>query len=156
MRQLPLEGWMHNRARMIVGSFLTKDLGIDWRRGERCFMEMLLDGDLASNNGNWQWIASVGVDPQPAARRLFNPILQQRRFDPDGRYVRRYVPELRAVPDVIWPSRGRCPTDVQREVGCVIGRDYPASDRRPCPGTTGGAGAVHAGEAACLSSSAPT
>ena len=95
MRQLRREGWMHNRARLVVGSFLTKDLGIDWRWGERWFMRLLLDGDQASNNGNWQWIASVGVDPQPAFRRMFNPERQQARFDPDGDYVRRYVPELR-------------------------------------------------------------
>jgi deoxyribodipyrimidine photo-lyase len=95
MRQLAREGWMHNRARLVVGSFLTKDLGIDWRWGERWFMRLLLDGDMASNNGNWQWIASVGVDPQPAFRRMFNPERQQARFDPDGAYVRRYVPELR-------------------------------------------------------------
>jgi len=94
MRQLKREGWMHNRARLVVGSFLTKDLGIDWRWGERWFMRLLLDGDMASNNGNWQWIASVGVDPQPAFRRMFNPERQQARFDPDDAYVRRYVPEL--------------------------------------------------------------
>jgi deoxyribodipyrimidine photo-lyase len=94
MRQLKREGWMHNRARLVAGSFLTKDLGIDWRWGERWFMRLLLDGDEASNNGNWQWIASVGVDPQPAFRRMFNPARQQSRFDPDGEYVRRYVPEL--------------------------------------------------------------
>jgi deoxyribodipyrimidine photo-lyase len=86
---------MHNRARLVVGSFLTKDLGIDWRWGERWFMRLLLDGDEASNNGNWQWIASVGVDPQPAFRRMFNPERQQERFDPEAAYVRRYVPELR-------------------------------------------------------------
>ena len=95
MRQLRREGWMHNRARLVVASFLTKDLGIDWRWGERWFMRLLLDGDEASNNGNWQWIASVGVDPQPAFRRMFNPARQQERFDPDRAYVRRYVPELR-------------------------------------------------------------
>ena len=94
MRQLRREGWMHNRARLVVGSFLTKDLGIDWRWGERWFMRLLLDGDEASNNGNWQWIASVGVDPQPAFRRVFNPARQQERFDPDGGYVRRYVSEI--------------------------------------------------------------
>ena len=94
MRQLRRQGWMHNRARLVVGSFLTKDLGIDWRWGERWFMRLLLDGDQASNNGNWQWIASVGVDPQPAFRRMFNPTRQQTRFDPEGAYVRRYVPEL--------------------------------------------------------------
>ncbi|MGH2882171.1 MAG: cryptochrome/photolyase family protein, partial [Solirubrobacteraceae bacterium] len=95
MRQLAREGWMHNRARLVVASFLTKDLGIDWRWGERWFMRLLLDGDQASNNGNWQWVASVGVDPQPAFRRMFNPARQAERFDPDGAYVRRYVPELR-------------------------------------------------------------
>ena len=94
MRQLKREGWMHNRARLVVGSFLTKDLGIDWRWGERWFMQWLLDGDQASNNGNWQWIASVGVDPQPPFRRMFNPARQQARFDPEDAYVRRYVPEL--------------------------------------------------------------
>jgi deoxyribodipyrimidine photo-lyase len=94
MRQLRSEGWMHNRARLVVASFLTKDLGIDWRWGERWFMRLLLDGDEASNNGNWQWIASVGVDPAPPFRRMFNPERQQARFDPDGAYVRRYVPEL--------------------------------------------------------------
>jgi deoxyribodipyrimidine photo-lyase len=95
MRQLKAEGWMHNRARLVAASFLTKDLGIDWRWGERWFMRLLLDGDEASNNGNWQWIASVGVDPQPAFRRMFNPERQQERFDPDSAYVNRYVPELR-------------------------------------------------------------
>jgi len=99
MRQLKREGWMHNRARLVVGSFLTKDLGIDWRWGERWFMRLLLDGDEASNNGNWQWIASVGVDPQPAFRRMFNPDRQQARFDPDGAYVREYVPELGRSPN---------------------------------------------------------
>ena len=75
---------MHNRARMVVASFLTKDLGIDWRLGERWFMRMLIDGDEANNNGNWQWIASVGTDPQPAFRRIYNPARQQARLDPGG------------------------------------------------------------------------
>jgi deoxyribodipyrimidine photo-lyase len=98
MRQLRAEGWMHNRARLVAASFLTKQLGIDWRRGERWFMRWLVDGDEANNNGNWQWIASVGVDPQPFYRRMYNPIRQQRTLDPDGAYVRRYVEELRDVP----------------------------------------------------------
>ena len=93
MRQLRREGWLPNRLRLVVGSFLTKDLGLDWRLGERWFMRLLLDGDEASNNGNWQWIASVGTDPQPPYRRLYNPTLQMERFDPNGTYVRRYVPE---------------------------------------------------------------
>ncbi len=93
MRQLLTTGWMHNRVRMIVASFLTKDLHIDWRWGERWFMERLLDGDLAPNNGGWQWAASTGCDPQPYFR-IFNPQLQSEKFDPAGEYLRRYVPEL--------------------------------------------------------------
>jgi deoxyribodipyrimidine photo-lyase len=96
MRQLRETGWMHNRVRMIVASFLTKDLLIDWRWGERYFMEALLDGDLAPNNGGWQWAASTGCDPQPYFR-IFNPKLQGEKFDPDGEYVRRWVPELRGA-----------------------------------------------------------
>ena len=125
MRQLGLEGWMHNRARLVVGSFLTKDLGLDWRWGERWFMRHLLDGDEASNNGNWQWIASVGVDPAPAFRRIFNPARQQQRFDPEGSFVRRYVPELGDVPHQYLTEPWKMPEDVQRQVGCVIGADYP-------------------------------
>lgn len=126
MRELAATGWMHNRARMVVGSFLVKDLGIDWRWGERWFMRTLLDGDEANNNGNWQWIASVGVDTQPAGRRIYNPTLQQRRFDPDGHYVRRHLPELAGVPDAYLAEPWTMPPELQREVGCVIGVDYPA------------------------------
>ncbi len=97
MRQLNATGWMHNRVRMIVASFLTKDLHIDWRWGERYFMERLLDGDLAPNNGGWQWAASTGCDPQPYFR-IFNPTLQSQRFDPEGEYIRAWVPELRGIP----------------------------------------------------------
>ncbi len=125
MRQLRREGWMHNRARLVVGSFLTKDLGIDWRWGEQHFMRLLLDGDEASNNGNWQWIASVGVDPQPVFRRIFNPARQQERFDPEGGFIRRYVPELRSVPCSFLAEPWRMPVTIQNAVGCVIGRDYP-------------------------------
>ena len=125
MRQLRREGWMHNRARLVVGSFLTKDLGIDWRWGERWFMRLLIDGDEANNNGNWQWIASVGTDPQPPYRRMYNPARQQERFDPDGAYVRRYVPELADVPDEHLAEPWEMPEDVQHEAGCVIGEDYP-------------------------------
>lgn len=94
MRQLNATGWMPNRVRMIVASFLTKDLLIDWRWGERYFMQRLLDGDLAANNGGWQWAASTGCDPQPYFR-IFNPTLQGRRFDPDGAYIRQHVAERR-------------------------------------------------------------
>lgn len=93
MHQMAQTGWMHNRARMIVASFLTKDLGIDWRSGERFFMRHLVDGDLANNNGGWQWSASTGTDAQPYFR-IFNPVSQSRRYDPKGAYIRRYVPEL--------------------------------------------------------------
>ncbi|MEJ5298328.1 MAG: deoxyribodipyrimidine photo-lyase [Armatimonadota bacterium] len=124
MRQLLTEGWMHNRVRMIVASFLTKDLHINWQEGERHFMLRLVDGDLAPNNGGWQWAAGTGVDPRPI--RIFNPWLQSRRYDPEGAYIRRWVPELSALP----PERIHEPhlmaEDEQRRYGCIIGRDYPA------------------------------
>jgi len=96
MRQLRETGWMHNRLRMVAAMFLTKDLFIDWRRGERFFMRHLVDGDLAANNGGWQWSASTGNDAAPYFR-IFNPVLQSQRFDPDGRFLRRYLPELAAL-----------------------------------------------------------
>lgn len=96
MRQLIQTGWMHNRVRMIVASFLTKDLLIDYRWGEQHFMNWLLDGDLAANNGGWQWAASTGCDAQPYFR-IFNPWLQSAKFDPDGEYIKKYIPELKNV-----------------------------------------------------------
>jgi deoxyribodipyrimidine photo-lyase len=125
MRQLLQEGWMHNRARLIVGSFLVKDLWLDWRLGESHFMHWLLDGDEANNNGNWQWIASVGVDPAPVYRRLYNPTLQQSNYDPDGIYVRRYVSELKNVPLKYLAEPWNMPESLQKEVGCRVGTDYP-------------------------------
>lgn len=106
MRQLNATGWMHNRARMIVAMFLTKDLLIDWRWGERYFMQHLIDGDLASNNGGWQWSASTGTDAAPYFR-MYNPITQGQRHDPRGDYIRRWVPELRSIDSdaVFDPSR---------------------------------------------------
>jgi len=95
MRQLNESGWMHNRCRMIVASFLVKDLICDWRWGERAFMERLVDGDLAANNGGWQWSASSGMDPKPL--RIFNPYTQAARFDPEAVYIRRWLPELAHV-----------------------------------------------------------
>ncbi|WP_347253816.1 deoxyribodipyrimidine photo-lyase [Leminorella grimontii] len=97
MRQLNSTGWMHNRLRMICASFLVKDLLIDWRIGERYFMQQLLDGDLAANNGGWQWAASTGTDAAPYFR-IFNPTLQGKRFDPQGEFIRRWLPELAGVP----------------------------------------------------------
>ncbi len=91
--QLKQEGWMHNRARMIVANFLTKDLLVDWRMGESFFMEYLLDYDEVVNTGNWQWNASVGPDPRPL--RIFNPIIQAEKFDPHGEFIKKYIPELR-------------------------------------------------------------
>jgi deoxyribodipyrimidine photo-lyase len=95
MRQLRAEGWMHNRARLITAAFLTKHLGIDWRLGLQWFFRRLIDGDVPNNSGNWQWVAGTGNDTRPYRR--FNPIRQAQRFDPDGVYVRRYIPELKAI-----------------------------------------------------------
>jgi deoxyribodipyrimidine photo-lyase len=100
MRQLSATGWMHNRARMITASYLVKDLLIDWRRGERWFMENLLDGDPAANNGGWQWTAGTGTDAAPYFR-IFNPVLQSRKFDPEGVYIRRWLPELAHLPSEV-------------------------------------------------------
>ncbi len=125
MRELKATGFMHNRARMVVASFLTKDLHLNWREGERWFMQQLLDGDLSSNNGGWQWTASTGTDPAPYFRRMFNPTLQQKKFDPSGRYVRRWCPELAGVPDRHLTEPWKMTPAQQREAGCVIGEDYP-------------------------------
>jgi deoxyribodipyrimidine photo-lyase len=96
MRQLAREGWLHNRSRLIVGSFLTRTLRLDWRLGAAVFFELLVDGDVASNVGNWQWVAGTGANPRPG--RVLNPRRQAARFDPDGDYMRRYVPELAHLP----------------------------------------------------------
>jgi deoxyribodipyrimidine photo-lyase len=125
MRQLRATGWMHNRARMIVASFLTKDLLVDWRFGESWFMRELIDGDVASNNGGWQWAASTGTNPQPYFR-IFNPVLQGQRFDPDGDFVRRWVPELAHVESRHVHQPWMMPLDAQAAARCVIGVDYPA------------------------------
>ncbi|GIW12063.1 MAG: deoxyribodipyrimidine photo-lyase [Dehalococcoidia bacterium] len=124
MRQLAATGYLHNRARMVVASFLTKHLLIDWRHGERHFMELLVDGDLANNNGGWQWTAGVGTDAAPYFR-VFNPVAQGQRFDPEGAYVRQWVPELRRVPTAYIHQPWQMPREVQEASGCHLGRDYP-------------------------------
>lgn len=125
MRQLTSTGWMHNRVRMVVASFLVKDLLIDWRRGESVFMQELVDGDPANNNGGWQWTAGTGTDAAPYFRVL-NPTRQGERFDPDGDYVREFVPELKAVPTKFIHEPWRMSDEEQRDAGCRVGRDYPA------------------------------
>lgn len=125
MRQLAATGWMHNRGRMLVASFLVKDLLIDWRRGERFFMQHLIDGDPASNNGGWQWSAGTGTDAAPYFR-IFNPTTQAKRYDPDGAYIRRWLPELEAVPDAYIHQPANMPAEVQRKAECIIGVDYAA------------------------------
>jgi deoxyribodipyrimidine photo-lyase len=125
MRQLAETGWMHNRARMIVASFLVKDLLVNWQAGEAWFMRCLVDGDPASNNGGWQWSAGVGTDAAPYFR-IFNPVSQSIKHDPQGVYIRRYVPELRRVPLGYIHQPWSMPVDVQSSAGCRIGLDYPA------------------------------
>jgi deoxyribodipyrimidine photo-lyase len=115
---------MHNRLRMIAASFLVKDLLVDWRWGERYFAGALIDYDLASNNGGWQWAASTGCDPQPYFR-IFNPVTQSERFDPDGRFIRRYLPELKPLDGREIHAPWLVPIAIQKAKGVVIGRDYP-------------------------------
>ncbi len=124
MRQLLSEGWMHNRARMIVASFLTKDLHINWQRGEQYFFDHLIDADIASNNGGWQWTAGTGTDASPWFR-IFNPILQGEKFDPDGAYVRRYVPELSGLPASAVHKPWVLATTEQKAARCTLGVEYP-------------------------------
>ena len=125
MRQLNQTGWMHNRVRMIVASFLIKDLRIDWRCGERYFMRHLLDADVAANNGNWQWCASTGTDSMPGYR-IFNPALQSKKFDPEGVYIRRYVPQLARVSEKQIHEPHLMTPNEQHQYGCQIGIHYPA------------------------------
>ena len=124
MRQLNHSGWMHNRLRMVVASFLTKDLGIDWRRGEQYFAEQLNDFDLSANNGGWQWASSSGCDAQPYFR-IFNPVTQSEKFDPEGKFIRRYVPELAQVANKYIHSPWQMGRIEQEALGIIIGRDYP-------------------------------
>lgn len=125
MRELWSTGFMHNRVRMVVASFLTKDLLVDWREGARWFWEALVDADLASNTLNWQWAAGCGADAAPFFR-IFNPSEQGRRFDPDGAYTRRWVPELSAVPERWLHKPWEAPAEALAKAGVVLGRNYPA------------------------------
>jgi deoxyribodipyrimidine photo-lyase len=124
MRQLNQTGYMHNRLRMVVGSFLVKDLHIDWRWGERYFAQHLLDFDLASNNGGWQWVSSTGCDAQPWFR-IFNPITQSKNFDEQGIFIRSYLPELEKCPNKWIHAPWLMPVIEQQSCGVIIGKDYP-------------------------------
>ena len=124
MRQLNTTGYMHNRLRMVAASFLTKDLGLDWRLGERYFALKLNDFDLAANNGGWQWAASTGCDAQPWFR-IFNPVTQSEKFDPGGRFIRRYVPELAGLPDAGIHAPWLVSPRLLRDAGVRLGLDYP-------------------------------
>ena len=124
MRQMNSTGWMHNRARMIVASFLVKDLLVDWRYGERWFMQQLIDGDPAANNGGWQWVAGTGTDAAPYFR-VFNPTTQGKRFDPSGDFVRKWIPELGQVPAEHIHEPHRMSAELQAKYGVRIGEDYP-------------------------------
>jgi deoxyribodipyrimidine photo-lyase len=124
MLQLAHSGYMHNRLRMVTASFLAKDLGVDWRRGEAWFAAHLNDFDLAANNGGWQWAASTGCDAQPWFR-IFNPVTQSRRFDPEGRFIRRYLPQLAELPDKHIHAPWLAPAAVLQQAGLRLGADYP-------------------------------
>jgi deoxyribodipyrimidine photo-lyase len=125
MRELWHTGWMHNRVRMIVASFLVKHLRIDWREGEAWFWDTLVDADLGNNAGNWQWVAGSGADASPYFR-IFNPMVQGEKFDPKGEYVRRWCPELQNLPDKFIHAPFEANADVLAEAGIKLGRDYPA------------------------------
>ena len=124
MRQLWHTGWMHNRVRMIVGSFLTKNLLIPWQEGARWFWDTLVDADLASNTLGWQWAAGSGADAAPYFR-IFNPILQSQKFDADGAYVREWVPEIAALPNKPLHAPWEASASVLREAGIRLGEHYP-------------------------------
>ncbi|HEU5206828.1 MAG TPA: deoxyribodipyrimidine photo-lyase [Gaiellaceae bacterium] len=137
MRQLAFEGWLPNRARLIVGSFLTRNLGVDWRSGAAVFFDLLVDGDVASNAGNWQWVAGTGANTR--RNRVLSPLAQARRFDPDGAYVRRWVPELRALP-------GPMVHEPWKAADSLLAPEYPAPIVEP-PSPPQSTRRTHAGRA---------
>lgn len=124
MRCLNQTGWLHNRGRMIVGSFLCKDMHIHWKKGEKYFKEKLIDWDKTSNNGGWQWVAGTGTDASPYFR-IFNPVLQSQKFDPEGKFIRQFIPELAHVPNEFIHEPYKMPIDLQIKYRCIIGQDYP-------------------------------
>ncbi len=124
MRQLWSSGWMHNRVRMIVASFLVKDLLIPWQRGADWFLNTLVDADLANNSAGWQWVAGCGTDAAPYFR-IFNPVLQGKKFDPDGHYVRRWIPQLDALPTKFVHEPWTASMETQLSCNVLLGRDYP-------------------------------
>lgn len=124
MRELWHTGYMHNRVRMIVGSFLVKNLRLHWHHGERWFWDTLVDADLANNSASWQWIAGCGADAAPYFR-IFNPVMQGQKFDPQGEYIRKYVPELAALPDQYLFSPWEAPASVLQQADITLGVTYP-------------------------------
>ena len=125
MRQLWQTGFMHNRVRMIVGSFLVKNLLLHWHHGERWFWDCLVDADLANNSASWQWVAGCGADAAPYFR-IFNPITQGEKFDPEGVYTRNFVPELKNIPDKYLFSPWEAPEEILKDAGVILGENYPA------------------------------
>ena len=124
MAQINQSGYMHNRLRMVAASFLVKDLGIDWRWGEKYFAEHLNDFDLSANNGGWQWVASSGCDAQPYFR-IFNPVSQSEKFDPQGKFIHRYLPPLAKLPAPAIHAPWDCGTLELQSAGVVLGKNYP-------------------------------
>lgn len=124
MRELWQTGYMHNRVRMIVGSFLVKNLLLSWHHGERWFWDCLVDADLASNSASWQWVAGCGADAAPYFR-IFNPVMQGQKFDPEGEYTRKFVPELKALPNRYLFNPWEAPAPVLERAGVVLGENYP-------------------------------
>ena len=124
MRELWTTGWMHNRVRMVTASFLVKHLLLDWRHGEAWFWDTLVDADLANNAASWQWVAGSGADAAPYFR-IFNPVLQGEKFDPDGRYVHRWVPELAKLPDEFLHKPWLAPANILKTADVELGGTYP-------------------------------
>jgi len=124
MRELWHTGWMHNRVRMVVGSFLVKNCLIHWQQGERWFWDTLVDADIANNVASWQWVAGSGADAAPYFR-IFNPVTQSQKFDPDGAYIRRWIPELSHLPSKYIHAPWEAPAEILKQAGIQIGKDYP-------------------------------